>query len=193
MRDVQASPVELDDAELEELTARLDDGFLISRIKNVVVGDVQPDPEGETMEEQTRLILGTILRQLQRGDPSREALGYLAHCLQRHLFDQVDSLDDAFYLTQKRNAGGQRISDQVERRTVAAYMAVIRKHIWEYDPEIGCEIYSVPSKVNRRDAYQAAFEAYRDAVGKDYDEFNDPEKKINQTIKPLLRRKGVLR
>ncbi|MHA4870068.1 hypothetical protein ACXZ1M_20470 [Duganella sp. PWIR1] len=193
MKDEHAKYAELTDEDLDDLTHRIDDSLLVPRMKNVVMGDVHSDPEGETVDEQSRLILATILRQLQANSPSRAALGYLSYCLQRHLSGEVASLDEAFNLKQKRRAGGQHVSEEVERRTVTAYMRVIRKHTWHFDSEFGCETYSVPSKAVKREACQAAFEAYRDAVGKDNDEFNDPEKKINQTIKPLLRRKGVLR
>ena len=176
---------EIDDADI-------DDALLVKRIKNIVMGDCRPDPEDETVEEQPKLVLGTILRQIETGNVSHAALGYLAHCIRRSLSDEATSLDEAFYMKWKRAAGGQRIAPEVERRTVVAYMQVIRKHTWKFDAEIGCEIYLVPSKAVQREALQAAFEAYRDAVGKDHDEFGDPEKKINQTIKPLLERKGVL-
>jgi len=171
----------------------IDDALLIKRIKNIVMGDCHPNPEGETVEEQSKLVLGTILRQLETGEVSRTAMGYLARCIRRRLSNEVTSLDEAFYMKWKRAAGGQRISPEVERLTVVAYMDVIRKHTWKFDAEIGCEIYLEASKAVKREAIQAAFTAYRDAVGKDYDEFGDPEKKINQTIKALLKRKGVLR
>ena len=171
----------------------LDDALLVGRIKNVVMGDVHIDPEGETVEEQSRYILRTIACQLRSGVPSRAALGYLGHCLERHIDGQTASLDEAFYVKHNRAAGGQPIAGEVDRATVRAFMQEIRLSTSTFEPLINDYIYSKPSKLVLRQAYKAAFLAYRDAVGKDNDEFNDPEKKINQTIKPILKRMGVFR
>jgi hypothetical protein len=170
-----------------------DDDLLASRMKNVVFGDVRPDPEGETVDEQSRLILSTIMRQLQSGCASRAALGYIAHCLDRRLSGQVASLDEAFYMKHKRPPGGQATPVEVDRATVRAFMNVIRPNTREFDRSIGGYVYSVPSKSVLREAYHAAYVAYRKAVGKNMVEDNEPEKKINQTIKPILRRTGVFR
>lgn len=178
---------------LAALSALEDDRLLVSRMKNVMFGDVHPDPEGETVEEQSRVILSTIIRQIQNGCASRAALGYIAHCLDRRLSGQVASLDEAFYMKYKRPLGGQATSAEVYRATVRAYLEVIRPATREFDPLIRDYVYSVPSKSVRREAYRAAYVAYRKQMGKDRVEDHEPEKKINQTIKPILRRLRVLR
>jgi hypothetical protein len=177
--------------ELDLLEDSIDDQLLLDRIKNVMLGNDRPDPEGETLEEQSELILRTVLRQLQSGSPSRAALGYVAKCLERRLTGEVATLDEAFYVRNKRQAGGQGISAEGERATVRAFMRVIRRTTWKFDSSIGCYIYSVPSKTTLREAYQAAYVAYRKAVGKERVVDDEPEKRINQTIKPILRRLGV--
>lgn len=177
-------------AALEDLS---DDDHLVSRMTNVMFGDVHPDPEGETVEEQSRSILSTIVRQLHSGCASRAALGYIAHCLDRSLTGQVASLDEAFYLKHKRPPGGQATPAEVERATVRAFMSVIRPNTRDFEPSIRDYVYSPPSKPVLHEAYHAAYVAYRKAAGKDTIEDNEPEKKINQTIKPILRRMGVFR
>lgn len=171
----------------------LDDALLVSRIRSVMMGDTHRDLEGETIEEQPELVLGTVLRQIRNGSPSREALGYVAHCLDRYLGGEVTSLDDAFYAKHKRPPGGQAIFAEVDRATVRAFMSVIRRDTWKFDTALGGPVYSIPSKSVLREAYHAAYVAYRKAVGKARVEDNDPERKINQTIKPILRRMGVFR
>lgn len=182
----------LSEAEVDDVLNKLDDQSLMPRIKNLIMGDPRPDPEGETPQEQSELIIATIARQLRSGNPSRAAIGYLTHCLERYLSDDAASLDQAFFIKPQRAGGGQPVSDKVERHTVVAYMNVIRKKTWIFDREFGCMTYSMPDKEVRREACQAAFEAYRRAVGKDWED-DETEKKINQTIKPLLRRKRVWR
>lgn len=172
---------------------RLDDDLLVGRMKNVVFGNTHPDPEGETVDEQSKLILISIKRQLQNNCASRAALGYIAHCLDRYLCGLATSLDEAFYLKHKRPPGGQVTPAEVERATVRAYMGVIRPATQEFDSSIKDYIYSRPSKEVRREAYQAAYSAYRKAKGKETVDDHEPEKKINQTIKPILRRMNVLK
>lgn len=184
----------MSDREQRELDEScMDDALLVGRIKNIVMGETHFNSEGETIEEQSKLILKTIARQLRSSEPSRAALGYLAHCLERSLDGRVESLDEAFYTKHKRTAGGQPVASEVDAATVRAYIAVIKRATWTFDPLDGEYTYSVPSKEVLKEADHAALAAYRKATGKDHQEENEPEKKISQTIKPILKRMRVLR
>lgn len=186
------SPTELSDAELGFLEEALDDNELVKRINFLLIGPTHPEPEGETFAERAQAVICTIERQLRSGTPSRIALAYIQHCLQRHISGEALSLDQAFYLRQQKAIGGQKVPDELERDVVRAYMSVIRKHCWTFDPQCECEIYHPPTKEVNREAYEAAYIAYRRAADKPVEDF-DREKKIEQTIKKILRRKNVLR
>ncbi|MBC3874603.1 hypothetical protein [Undibacterium flavidum] len=185
----------MDDIQLVE--EALDDKSLLARIKNIVMGDVQRDLEGETVEEQSKFVIETIARQLSSNTLSREAIGYLVHCFERSLDPSIDTLDEAFYLRTKKSAGGQKVAAHVQRAVVRAYLSFIRKATYgiEVDSLTGeeMEIAEVPSRSVLKQAEFAAFIAYREAVGKDDDSYGDSDKKINQTIKPMLKELLVLR
>ena len=55
----------------------LDDALLVSRVRSVMMGDTHRDLEGETIEEQPELVLGTVLRQIRNGSPPARRLATL--------------------------------------------------------------------------------------------------------------------
>lgn len=185
---------ELNDEELIYLENELDDAELINRIRNIIMGDVHPDLEGETVKEQAILALKTIARQLRSRTLSLAAQGYLAHCLERFIdgtASKTSSLDKAFYLRHEKRSGGQSVASNVERDVVRAYRSVIRQHQKDIDADTGLPIYLPISKTIHRQAKQAALQAYWKAMGKGKDDF-EPEKRIHQTITPMLERLGIL-
>lgn len=169
----------------------LDDAKFLNRIRNIVMGDVHPDFEGETVEEQALFTLKTIVRQLRSRTLSLAAQGYLAHCLERFIDGEALSLDKAFYLRYDKKPGGQSVASNVERDVIKAYRSVIRQHQNGIDANTSLPIYMPISKTIHRQAKQAALQAYWKATGKEKDEL-EPEKRILQTITPMLKRWGVL-
>jgi len=180
----------------EEMDSIIDGLDFQERVVNVLMGESRATIFSDTIEQQSAGILRTIARQMRARAVPPLAMAYLEACLDRYV-EGAASLDEAFYLIQPKAAGGQPVSLTVRRATALAYLAVIERDTKRLDENHGEYIYSVPSKETQKEALQAALVAYRKVTGKiiknGKDDDDNTNRKIEQTIKGILNRAGLLR
>jgi hypothetical protein len=173
----------------EQQEQEFEDFCLPARIETLIKGQEFFDPNGETTEEVANAALKTIARQLLSGTPSKEALLYVGLQLQNFIDGKCTSLDEAFFISAKRAAGGQPQDAKLIRNVCSAYLNAIVFHT-HYDPNTT----DASLKEIKKLAENAAFAAYRELKPKrkrkdtkEEDVTDDQATVMAQTIRPILR------
>lgn len=179
--------------------------LLRARIKELVYGKPYEkadgtvvqylDPYDTTKAETAILVLHGIENELRSGHPSKEAIAFISLALSRLRCGTVETLDEAFYLTEKKPSGGPVSSEEKIRSTSQAYLDAVYSNIFIHETGHNTPL-RVPLTQEIQDkALEAAYHAWRkfvppkppkDGIPADI----DIPKTINDSILPLLRKSG---
>lgn len=164
-----------------------DDFVFSGRIKTLVEGNDFLDPDGMTKDETAIAVFRTLNRQIRSGTPSRDALEFVAYGLDRYLRGLCETLDESFFLSAERRAGGQARPEALDLAVCAAYSGVIRSRAWSRHSTDKTMEYSMTEDI-KKEAESAALDRYYQHKNKPTDDIFEREKRFTQTIRPILQK-----